>query len=230
MTIPYKKQQETTTKQLLEDTFNGIKSWMDKMWLKLNSSKTECILFGLRHQLSKAAQEPLKVGPDLIELSDKVKDLGGVLDNTLNFESHVSFQVQKTVANFIKIKSICKYITREACTTLVLMVCMSHLDYSNALLYGLWNKTIKRYQVIQNICAKLVLGRQKYSRSTEALKCLHWLPIQQRITYKIGLLTFKCINKAAKNTHRSSSPSESQHKKLVIKQHQSYTGNTKNQT
>ena len=101
------------------------------------------------------------------------------------------------MANFIKIKSICKYITREACTTLVLMLYMSNLDYSNDLPYGLPNKTIKRYQVIQNICTKLVLGRPKYSSSTEVLKCLHWLPIQQRITYKIGLLTFKCINMAA---------------------------------
>ena len=191
------KQQETTTKQLLEDTFSRIKSWMDKMWLKLNSNKTVCILFGLRHQLIKAAQKPLKAGPDLTELSDKVKYLGGVLENTLNFESQVSLKVQKAMANFIKIKSIHKYITREACTTLVLMLCMSHLDYSIALLYGLPNKTIKRYQVIQNICAKLVLGRPKYSSSTKALKCLHWLPLQQRITYKIGLLTFKCINKAA---------------------------------
>ena len=190
------KQQETTTKQLLEDTFSGIIGWMDKMWLKLNSDKTECILFGSKHQLNKAAQEPLKVGPDLIELSDRVKYLGGVPDNTLNFESHVSLKMQKVMANFIKIKSICKHITREACTILVLLFCMSHLDYSNALLYGMPNKIIKRYRVIENICAKLVLGRPKYSSSTEALKCLHWLPIQQRITYKIGLLTFKCINKA----------------------------------
>ena len=101
------------------------------------------------------------------------------------------------MTNFIKIKSICKYITREACITLVLMFCISHLDYCNALLYELPNKTIKRYQIIQNICAKLVLGRSKYSSLTEALKCLHWLPIQQRITYKIGLLTFRYINKVA---------------------------------
>ena len=98
---------------------------------------------------------------------------------------------------FIQIKSIYKYITREACTTLVLMLWISLLDYSNALLFGLQNKTIKRYQIIQNICAKLVLGRLKYSSSTKALKCLHWLPIQQIITYKIELLTFKCINKVA---------------------------------
>ena len=34
------KQQETTTEQLQEDTFNGIKGWMNKMLLKLNSDKT----------------------------------------------------------------------------------------------------------------------------------------------------------------------------------------------
>ena len=66
-----------------------------------------------KHQLNKAAQEPFKAGPDLTELSDKVKYLGGVLDNTLNFESHVSLKVQKAMANFIKIKSIHKYITRS---------------------------------------------------------------------------------------------------------------------
>ena len=59
------------------------------------------------------------------------------------------------------------------------------------------SKTIKGYQVIQNTCAKLVLGTPKYSSSTEALQCMYWLPIQQRITYKIGLISFKCINKAA---------------------------------
>ena len=71
----------------------------------------ECILCGSKHQLNKAAQEPLKAGPDLIELSDKVSYLGGVLDSTLNFESHVSLKVQKALTNFIEIKLICKYIT-----------------------------------------------------------------------------------------------------------------------
>ena len=77
------------------------------------------------------------------------------------------------------------------------MLCISHLDYSNDPLYVLPNKTVKRYQIIQNICAKPVLGRSKYSSSTGALKCLHWLPIEQRITHKIGLLTLKCNNNVA---------------------------------
>ena len=165
------------------------------MELKLNLDKMEYILFGSKQQLHKAAQEPIKAGPYLKELSNKLKYLGGVQENPLNFESHISLKVQKAMTNFIKIKSICKYITREPCTTLVLMLCISHLDYRNALLYGLPNKTIKGYQIIQNICTKLVLGRSKYTSSTEAHTCLSWLSIQQRITYKMGLITFRCIEK-----------------------------------
>ena len=44
------------------------------------------------------------------------------------------------------------------------------------------------------MCACLVLRRSKRHSITECLKELHWLPIQQRITFKILTLTHKCIN------------------------------------
>ena len=40
---------------------------------------------------------------------------------------------------------------------------------------------------------KLVLRRSKCSSSKECLYQLHWLPVQQRIDYKILTLTHKCI-------------------------------------
>ena len=54
-----------------------------------------------------------------------------------------------------------------------------------------------KYQRIQNMCAKLVLGKSKYDSSTESLKALHWVPIQQLIEFKILTLTHKCINNSA---------------------------------
>ena len=189
--------QEQQAKLKMEHTFSNIKEWMDSMHLKLNSEKTEYIMFGSWQQPTKISPTPLHAGPDLIELSNKVKYLGALLDNTLSFDPHVSSKVQKTMANFVKIKSICKYITREACTTLLLMLCMSHLDYLNAVLYGIPNKTLNKYQRIQNMCAKLALGKSKYDSSTESLKTLHWLPIRQHIEFKILVLTHKCINNSA---------------------------------
>ena len=189
--------QEQQAKLKIEHTFSNIKEWMDRMHLKLNSEKTEYIMFGSYQQLTKINLEPLHASPDLIELSNKVKYLGTLLDNTLSFDLHVSSKVQKAMANFIKIKSIRKYITWEACTTLLLMLCMSHLDYLNAVLYGIPNKILSKYQRIQNMCTKLALGKSKYDSSTESLKTLHWLPIQQWIKFKILVLTHKCIKNSA---------------------------------
>ena len=119
--------QEQQTKHRMELTSSDIKEWMDSMHLNLNSEKTEYIMCGSHQQLTKINPEPLQAGPDLIELSNKVKHLGTLLDNTLSFDQHISSKVQKAMANFIKVRSIHKYITWDACTTLLLMLCMSHL-------------------------------------------------------------------------------------------------------
>ena len=58
-------------------------------------------LFGSKQQINKAAKGLIKTGPDLKELSYKVKYVGGVQDNTLNFESYISLKVKKARTNFI---------------------------------------------------------------------------------------------------------------------------------
>lgn len=64
----------------------------------------------------------------------------------------------------------------------------SILDYGNALLCDLPNKTLKQLLRIQNWAVKLVLGRKKYDSSRGALKKLHWLPIEWRVNFKICCL------------------------------------------
>ena len=81
--------------------------------------------------------------------------------------------------------------------TLVLGIVMSHLDYSNAVFSGLPEKDLANLQRIQNAGAKLVLQKDKLSSSTECLCALHWLPIRERIDYKILTLVFKSLNNQA---------------------------------
>ena len=89
------------------------------------------------------------------------------------------------MANFMKIHEIRKYLNRHACKTLKLGLCVSHLDYANAILYGLPDTTINRLQRVQSMCAELTLKKAKHSSVTEALTELHWLPVRQRITFKL---------------------------------------------
>ena len=97
--------------------------------------------------------------------------------------------------NYFKIKSIRPLLDDHTTARLCLSLCISHLDYCNSMLYGLPDTTLNRLQRIQNMCACLTLRRGKRDSITECLKELHWLPIKQRIQYKILTLTHKCINK-----------------------------------
>ena len=44
-----------------------------------------------------------------------------------------------------------------------------------------------------NFSARLITGSYKYDHITSVLKSLHWLPVEQRIRYKIAVLGFKCV-------------------------------------
>ena len=62
------------------------------------------------------------------------------------------------------------------------------------MLYGTAKKVLNKYQTLQNMCAKLVLGKSKYDSGSQTLQQLHWLLVQERIHHKILTLTHKCIN------------------------------------
>ena len=94
--------------------------------------------------------------------------------------------------NFLRIKNIRKYLTKEATEILVLSLVISHLDYCNGILFGVPKCDIKKMQRIQNMCAKLVLKLRKYDSSKQALYQLHWLPIRARIEFKILTVMYNC--------------------------------------
>ena len=178
---------------MLMDTVATIASWMDTMHLKLNPDKTDFIIFGYRSQLGKCTTNCVSITDSMIPRSPSDKYLGVTLNENLSLKEHILLKCRKAMANFIMIHNIPKFLTKDACTTLVLGLCISHLDYENALFYGLPNKTTSHLQRIQSLCAKLTLKKCKFESTTEALAQLHWLPIRQRINFKIATITHKCI-------------------------------------
>ena len=52
---------------------------------------------------------------------------------------------------------------------------------------------LNKLQNIQNSLAHVITSTLKYQYITTILKNLHWLPIKQRIDYKICLLTYKTL-------------------------------------
>lgn len=92
------------------------------------------------------------------------------------------------------IRRIRSYLNENATEKLVHAFVSSKLDNFNSLLYGLPQWQLDKLQRIQNTAARIVSGTHKYDHITPVLIDLHWLPINQRIMYKILLLTYKSLN------------------------------------
>ena len=72
--------------------------------------------------------------------------------------------------------------------------------YNYAVLYVLITATqcctalqLQRLQFVQNAAARLVTGTRRTEHITPVLQSLHWLPVRQRIVYKLATLIHKCL-------------------------------------
>ena len=186
--------QELATIANIEDTMLKVKSWMDQVRLKLNESKTEFMYFGWPSQLGKCVTSTIDINGEDIARSEVTKYLGAHLDSALNFKNHVKTKCKAAMFNLQRIRAARKYLTRPACNKLMVSLVISHLDYANGLLGGLPKSTIDQLQRVQNIAAKIVLGKGRYDSSTRCLGELHWLPIKYRIEFKIITLVYKSLH------------------------------------
>ena len=74
---------------------------------------------------------------------------------------------------------------------------LPRLDYCNSLLAGCPKYFLSKLQKVQNNTARLFFRTTRSAHVTPMLQCLQWLPIEQRIEYKLSLLCFKIISDLA---------------------------------
>ena len=176
-----------------ENCLTDIKTWMDHNRPHMNNAKTEFILFGSRQQLKKCLTKNLSANGEEISQSNCIKYLGTWMDQELSFRQHIMNKCRVAMLNIQQIKLIRNILNEDTTHTLVLSLVMSHLDYCNAIFYGLPEVDLKRLQRVQNVAAKLVLNKSHRDSVTQCMLHLHWLPIKLRIEYKILALTHKCV-------------------------------------
>ena len=190
--LDHKEELDTTA--TIDSTMLDIKSWMDQVCLKLNEPKMEFVYFGGPNQLGKCVTTTIDVNGETITRASITKYLGAHLDSALNFKQHIKIKCKAAMFNLQRICAARKYLTRSASNKLMVSLVISHLDYANAILGGLPKCIIEQLQQVQNIAAKILLGKGRYDSSTRCLTEFHWLPIQQRIEFKIITLVHKSLH------------------------------------
>ena len=71
---------------------------------------------------------------------------------------------------------------------------LSRLDYGSAVLFGLPDTQLNRYQAVLNAAARLVFNDRGRDHVTLLLEELHWLKIRERVSFKIACLTWRCLH------------------------------------
>jgi len=59
--------------------------------------------------------------------------------------------------------------------------------------YGVSDGLLKKLKAVQNAAARVVMGAKKFDHITPVLRDLHWLPVRQRIKYKLPVTVYKCL-------------------------------------
>ena len=175
-----------------------LNQWMLLNNLQLNNNKTELLVLQAKHH-PKPPLDSITVGDATVEPTGSARNIGAVFDDTISFEEHVN-ELCRGAFYHIRNSRIRPCLSIDSTKTLVHALVTSPLDHCNSLLYGLPDYLIQRLQYVMNAAAKVITCKRKFDHVTPLLIELHWLPVRQRIVFKILLYTFKTL-RGATPTH-----------------------------
>jgi len=87
----------------------------------------------------------------------------------------------------------------------------TRLDYCNSVLYRINTSTVETWQSVLHSTAQLIMWKRKFDSITPTLRDdVHWLPVSQRIVYKLCIITASdCAEVPSRAVHSSHSHCQS---------------------
>ena len=171
-----------------------IDIWMSSNRLKLNSDKTQFIWLGSRYQRQKVDITSIQLGINEVKFQSSVNDLGVIIDDLLSMKDHVQRICRSSFYQLRQLRAVRKSLSMESCEALIHAFVSSRLDYCNSMLYGINKFQLDMLQSVLRASARLIFRKRKFdSISLEIRDKLHWLPVKERIEFKICAMVYKCL-------------------------------------
>ena len=174
------------------DCTDAVSTWFMENSLLLNPGKTEAVIFRTRQRLADLdITGGVDVARSTVQFNDALKLLGVPLHALLSFDKHVTNVVRACTFHTHVLLHIRPLLTLEAAKAVAVSIVGSRLDYCNSLLYGTTERNFDRLQRVQNTLARVVFRASWSASASDLLQELYWLPIRQRVRFKLAAVTFK---------------------------------------
>jgi len=171
----------------LERCVSAVHDWCTRRRLQLNPSKTEAIWFGSNANLDRLAVTDVTICLDqaTIHPSDCVRNLGVLLDSSLSMRQHIAKIASTCFFHLRRLRKLRRVLDLESRKRLVCAFILTRIDYCNAVLANLPDSALAPLQRVLHAAARFVAAIGPRDHITPTLISLHWLPVRQRITYKL---------------------------------------------
>ena len=170
----------------MEQTLNSLDVWFHSQGLKVNTGKTELIVFGSRQNCRGLAPISIRFREDMIREGPTVRNLGVQFDRHLTWDSHVSALVKKCNGILIGLSHVRHQIPQDLLPLLVNALVISHVRYCLAVFGGGSERNTHRLEKVLNFGLRVISGRRKFDHISDVRGALGWPTARQ--LYKLHSL------------------------------------------
>jgi len=124
-------------------------------------------------------------------VQDTARDLGVIINSQLSLSAHVTAVCR---SGYYQLHQAVRSLSEDASKILVQGFVSCRLDYCNSLFFSISEGLMNRLQSVQNTAARLVTGTRRSDHISPVLHQLHWLPVRQRVDFKVATLVHQSLS------------------------------------
>ena len=187
--------------EALNEDLSRLDAWLICNKLSLNVAKTKSMLVSTKAKgktLNKSNQNlQVNINGTELEVVSKIKLLGVLLDNSLDWKEQVQAVSLKVSRGLGILKHAKKFLPFSALTSLYTSIVEPHFRYCCSVWGCAGTTEINRLQKLQNRAARIVSNSSFDTPSNQLIEKLGWKTINELIDIESKTMVFKTLNELA---------------------------------
>ena len=174
--------------------FNIVEKWMSVNKLKMNASKTKyMIVRSVRKEWRGNIMLRCSDGI-VLECVDKMKYLGVIIDDKLQFKDHCDYMLKKIGKKTSFLNRIGNFVSAYTRSIVYKSIIAPHFEYCATLIINMGETQLGMLQKAQNRAMRVILHCDRYTKIEHMLQALQFMNIKQRLYYNVCVFIYKIMN------------------------------------